>query len=187
MGTFNVPKLAFDGNNGIGHSGVIREECHELDRDVVGLQETRRDGPDPFAAAGYTIFCSGADGSKLEGKGTHGVGLYSSCWRVYCGIGGKGRSGCGVHRGVYQCETDEVSRRTRGQINWGIGCCRLCPYRRKAPPTRDKDHSRKALDSVITGVPTPRPDGRECSYWQTRGRECGQRGARCIRTRPTER
>ena len=35
----------------------------------------RRDGQSAFTAAGYVVFCSGADGGKYEKKGNHGVGL----------------------------------------------------------------------------------------------------------------
>ena len=75
MCTFNVRTLAFDGKNGIGHSEVILKLCQELGCDVIGLQETRRDGQSAFTAAGYTVFCSGAEDSKHERKRTHGVGL----------------------------------------------------------------------------------------------------------------
>ncbi|CAN0171941.1 unnamed protein product [Laminaria digitata] len=49
--------------------------CQELGWHVVGLQETRRYGHSTVTAAGCTLFCSEADGSKSECKGTHGVGL----------------------------------------------------------------------------------------------------------------
>ena len=75
VGTFNVRTLAFNGKNGIGHSEVILKVCQELGCDVIGLQETRRDGQSTFTAAGYTVFRSGADGSKYERKGTYSVGL----------------------------------------------------------------------------------------------------------------
>ena len=92
VGTFNVRTLAFNGKNGIGHSEVILRVCQELGCDVIGLEETRRDGQSTFTAAGYTVFCSEAGGSNYEKKkATHGVGL---AVRVYRGRGGKGRS-CG--------------------------------------------------------------------------------------------
>ena len=52
MGTFNVRTLAFNAKNGIGHSEVILKVCQELGCDVIGLQETRRDGQSTFTAAG---------------------------------------------------------------------------------------------------------------------------------------
>ena len=94
MGTFNVRTLAFNGKNGIGHSEVILKVCQELGCDVIGLQETTRDGQSTFTAAGYTIFCSGTDDSKYERKGTRS---WTSCEKVYRGRGGKGRSRGGVH------------------------------------------------------------------------------------------
>ena len=64
MGTFNVRTLTFNGKNGIGHSESILKVCQELGCDVVGFQETRRDGQSTFTAAWYTIVCSGVDGSE---------------------------------------------------------------------------------------------------------------------------
>ena len=75
MGTFIVLALAFNGKNSIGHSEVILKVCQELGCDVIGLQETRRGGQSTLTAAGYTVFCSGAEDSKHERKRTHGVGL----------------------------------------------------------------------------------------------------------------
>ena len=75
MGTFNVRTLAVNGKNGIGYSEVILKVWQELRCDVIGFQETRRNGQSTFTAAGYTVFRSGADGGKYEKKGTHGVGL----------------------------------------------------------------------------------------------------------------
>ena len=45
-----------------------------FNRDVVGLQETRRPGRTEFAAAGYRVFCGGEEGSS-GWTGQHGVGL----------------------------------------------------------------------------------------------------------------
>ena len=75
VGTFNVRTLAVNGKNGIGYSEVILKVWQELRCDVIGFQETRRNGQSTFTAAGYTVFRSGADGGKYEKKGTHGVGL----------------------------------------------------------------------------------------------------------------
>ena len=41
---FNVRTLAFNGKNGIGYSEVILKVCQKLGCDVIGVQETRRDG-----------------------------------------------------------------------------------------------------------------------------------------------
>ena len=88
MSTFNVRTLAFNSKNGIGHSHVTMKVCQELRRYVVGLQETRRDGHSTCTAAGY-LFCSGADGSKYERKGTQGVGL-AVTESIVAGVGADG-------------------------------------------------------------------------------------------------
>ena len=75
VGTYNVQTLAFKGTNGIGHAEVIMKTCQDTGCDVIGLQEVRRNGQSAFTAAGYVVFCSGADGGKYEKKGNHGVGL----------------------------------------------------------------------------------------------------------------
>ena len=75
MGTYSVRALAFKGTNGIGHAEVILKTCEDAGCDVIGLQELRRNGESAFTAAGYAVFCSGADGGKYEEKGNHGVGL----------------------------------------------------------------------------------------------------------------
>ena len=75
MGTYNVRTLAFKGTNGIGHAEVILKTCEDAGCDILGLQEVRRNGQSAFTAAGYVVFCSGADGGKHEKKGDHGVGL----------------------------------------------------------------------------------------------------------------
>ena len=75
VGTVNVRTLTGNGKNGIGYSEVILKVWQELGCNVIGFQETKRDGQSTFTTAGYTVFRSGADGSKYERKGTHGVGL----------------------------------------------------------------------------------------------------------------
>ena len=78
VGTYNVRTLAFKGTNGIGHAEVILKTCEDAGCDVIGLQEVRRNGESAFTAAGYVVFCSGADGGKYKKKGNHGVGLVVS-------------------------------------------------------------------------------------------------------------
>lgn len=68
VGAFNIRALAFNGNNGIGHSKVILEVCRELDGDVVGLRDARSDGHTPLTVAVYTVFFAGADESEFERK-----------------------------------------------------------------------------------------------------------------------
>ena len=73
VGTYNVRTLAFKSTNGIGHAKVILKTCEYAS------------GQSAFTAAGYVVFCSGADGEKHEKKGSHGVGL---AVRVYRGRDG---------------------------------------------------------------------------------------------------
>ena len=75
MGTYNVRTLAFKGTNGIGHAEVILKTYEDAGCDIIGLKEVRRNGQSAFTAAGYVVFCSGADGGKHEKKGKHGVCL----------------------------------------------------------------------------------------------------------------
>ena len=75
VGTVNVRTLTGNGKNGIGYSEVILKVWQELGCNVIGFQETKRDGQSTFTTAGYTVFRSGADGSKYERKGTYSVGL----------------------------------------------------------------------------------------------------------------
>ena len=44
FGTFNVRTAAFKGVNGIGHIDVLLRICAAKGCDVIGLQETKRDG-----------------------------------------------------------------------------------------------------------------------------------------------
>ena len=75
MGTFNVRTLGFKGTNGIGHAEVILKTCEDAGSDIIGSREVRCNGHSAFTAAGYVVFCSGADRGKHEKKGNHGVGL----------------------------------------------------------------------------------------------------------------
>ena len=72
VGTYNVRTLAFKGTNGIGHAEVILKTCEDAGCDMIGLQEVRRDGQKTFTAAGYVVFCSGADGGTPRRRGTTG-------------------------------------------------------------------------------------------------------------------
>ena len=75
VGTYNFRTLALKGMNGIGHAEVILKTCEGAGCDIIGLQEVRRNGQRVFTAAGYVVFCSGADGGKYEKKGNHGERL----------------------------------------------------------------------------------------------------------------
>ena len=75
FGTFNVRTAAFKGVNGIGHIDVLLRICAAKGCDVIGLQETKRDGISGIVAAGYRIYFSGDCSGVKERKGQHGVGL----------------------------------------------------------------------------------------------------------------
>ena len=75
FGTFNVRTAAVKGVNGIGHIDSLLRPCAAKGCDVIGLQETKRDGVSEISAAGYRVYFSG-DCSGVKGrKGQHGVGL----------------------------------------------------------------------------------------------------------------
>ena len=67
--------IRFQGTNDIGHAEVILKTCEDAGCEIIGLQEVRRDGQSAFSAAGYVVFCSGANGGRHEKKGNHGVNL----------------------------------------------------------------------------------------------------------------
>ena len=72
---FNVRTAAFKGVNGIGHIDVLLKICAAKGCDVIGLQETKRDGISEIVAVGYHVYFSG-DCSGVKGrKGQHRVGL----------------------------------------------------------------------------------------------------------------
>ena len=73
--TFNVRTAAVNGVNGIGHIDTLLRTCAAKGYDVIGLQETKRDGTSKKIASGYSTVFSG-DCSGVKGrKGQHGVGL----------------------------------------------------------------------------------------------------------------
>ena len=72
MGTSSVRTLAVNCTKRVGHTDII-VVCRQIQCDIVGLQETRRDGQDGFTAAGFTVYCSGAGGGGAEAKGQHRV------------------------------------------------------------------------------------------------------------------
>ena len=59
FGTFNVRTVAVNGVNGIGHIDTLLRTCAAKDCDVIGLQETKRDGTSEISASGYRVFFSG--------------------------------------------------------------------------------------------------------------------------------
>ena len=75
FGTFNVCTAAVSGVSGIGLIDTLLRTCAAKGRDVIGLQETKRDGTSEISAPGYRVFFSG-DCSMVKGrKGQHRVGL----------------------------------------------------------------------------------------------------------------
>ena len=65
IATHNVRTMAVDGKHGVGRAA-----------DIIGLQETRRNGQSALLQAGYVVYCSGESGGDGEGKkGQGGVGL----------------------------------------------------------------------------------------------------------------
>ena len=88
VGTFNVRTLTFNGKNGIGHSESILKVCQELGCDVVGFQETRRDGQSTFTAAGNNCFLLWGRRQYVREEGD--PWCWTSCERVYRGRVEKG-------------------------------------------------------------------------------------------------
>ena len=56
FGTFNVRTAAVNGVNGIGHVDTLLRTCAAKGCDVIGLQETKRDGSFELSASGYRVF-----------------------------------------------------------------------------------------------------------------------------------
>ena len=75
FGTFNVCIAAVNGVNGIGHIDTLLRTCAAKGCDVIGLQETKRDGTFEISASGYLVLFSGDCSMVKGGKGQHGVGL----------------------------------------------------------------------------------------------------------------
>ena len=59
FGTFNVRTAAVNGVNGIGHIDTLLRTCAAKGCDVIGLQETNRDGTFEISASGYRVFFNG--------------------------------------------------------------------------------------------------------------------------------
>ena len=67
FGPFNVRTTVLKGVNGIGHIDVLLRICAAKGCNVVGLQETKRDGISEIVAAGYRVYFSG-DYSGVKGR-----------------------------------------------------------------------------------------------------------------------
>ena len=75
FGTFSVRTAAVNGVNGICHIETPLKTCAAKGCDVIGLQETKRDGTSEISASGYRVVFSG-DCSMVKGrKGQLGVAL----------------------------------------------------------------------------------------------------------------
>ena len=75
FGTFNVRTAAVNGVNGIAHIDTLLRPCAAKGCDVIGLQETKKDGISEIVSSGYCVFFS-SDCSGVKGrKGKRGVGL----------------------------------------------------------------------------------------------------------------
>ena len=73
--TFNVRTAAVNGVNCISHIDALLRPCAAKGCDVIGLQETKKDGTSEIVASGCRVLFSG-DCSGIKGrKGQHGVGL----------------------------------------------------------------------------------------------------------------
>ena len=56
FGTFNVRTAPVNGINGIGRIDTLLRTCAAKGCDVIGLQETKRDGTSEISASGYRVF-----------------------------------------------------------------------------------------------------------------------------------
>ena len=56
FGSFNVRTVAVNGVDCIGHIDTLLRTCATEGCDVIGLQETKRDGTFEISACGYRVF-----------------------------------------------------------------------------------------------------------------------------------
>ena len=75
FGTFNVRTAAVNGVNGIGHIDTLLRIWDAKGCDVIGLQETKRDGTSEISASRYRVFFSSDCSMVKDRKGQHGDGL----------------------------------------------------------------------------------------------------------------
>ena len=146
VGTYNVRTLAFKGTNGIGHAEVIMNTCEDAGCDVIGLQEVRRNGQSAFTAAGYVVFCLGADGGKYEKKGNHGVGL-AARESIVTGMD-KGDVAVECISARLMKVRIQLKEKSNG-VSFIVG---YAPTLDKS--TSEKDYSWNSLDEVVKEVPS---------------------------------
>ena len=74
FGTFNIRIGAVNYVNGISHINTLLRPCAARGCDVIGLQETKRNGSSEIVVSGYRVYFS-CDCSGVKGrKGQHVVG-----------------------------------------------------------------------------------------------------------------
>ena len=75
FGTFNVRTPTVNDVNVIDHTDTLLRPFTAKGCDVVGLQETKRDGTPEIGASGYCVYFSGDCTGAKGRKGQHEIGL----------------------------------------------------------------------------------------------------------------
>ena len=77
IATHTVRTMSVDEKHGVGRAAEVLDLYQEMGCDIIGLQETRRNGQTALLQAGYyVVCCSGESGGDGEGKKSQGgVGL----------------------------------------------------------------------------------------------------------------
>ena len=75
FGTFNVRTAAVNGVNGIGHIDTLLTTCAAKGCDVIGLQETKRDGTSEIRHLDTASFLVVIEAWSKAGKGSMGLDL----------------------------------------------------------------------------------------------------------------
>ena len=70
FGTFNVRTVAVNGVNGIGHIDTLLRTCTAKGCDVIGLQETKRDGTSEIRHLDTASFLVVIEAWLKAGKGS---------------------------------------------------------------------------------------------------------------------
>ena len=69
FGAFNGRTAAANGVNGIGHMNTLLRPCAARGLDVIGRQETERDGTSETVTSGYRVYFSGDNSRAKYRKG----------------------------------------------------------------------------------------------------------------------
>ena len=147
VGTYDVRARALKGTNCIGHAEVMLNICEDAGCDIcdiIGLQEVSRNGQSAFAAAGYVVFCSGADGGEHEKKGNHEVGL--AVRKSIVAEMDKGH----VAAECISARLMKVLIQLKGKSNGVSFIVRYAPTLDKS----ENDYFWNPLDEVVKGVPS---------------------------------